>query len=79
MRNKRDYRPSCLVKEKYLMNNFGDSADLQVKAVFEDEPSCIQMYKDHNLVVYDCKKEKEESTVKIRREIQRTFRYSVYI
>ena len=80
MRTKGDYRPAYLVKRDFLTNNFGLNPKTCVKAVFEDDIGCIQMYRSFGLKVYDCKrKTTPEITPKITIEIQRTFRYSVYM
>lgn len=77
MRSSGDYRPAYLVKEEFLTKNFGLEPNVSVKAVFEDEVGCIQMYQSYGLKVYDCKRPaKPLPAPKCTIEIQRTFRYS---
>jgi hypothetical protein len=56
MRQVKDYRLAHLVKEDFLNRNFGPQSQERVKAVFEDEKGCIEMYRRKGITkIYDCR------------------------
>ena len=76
MRTTGDYKPAYKVKEEYLLRNFGERPDQEIKAVFEDEIGCIEMYRSYGLQVYDCKPKPKQLKINNLRQLE--FRLFVY-
>ena len=77
MRGERDYRPGYALKEENLNKMFSNTPKTTVKAVFESEISCITMYREYGLKVYDCREKEKEIYQNIKGIKQIFFRYAI--